>query len=176
MSLWSGSLVLFAMLRYLLHLCLNSLLLPPLSLKTMTSSLLFPSLRPPLLSSLFSPDDCPDGLVSIWFSSSCSSTVPSREPCTLSSLTLAPHPWVPAWEMFCGGFPSAMTTQRLFLLLRLHFSHCFHLLTFTALNSRWEPPTPCGPGWVLCYSIIDIYNTRLCWFPQKIQYPWCWGF
>lgn len=105
---------------------LNSLLLPPLCLKTMTLSLILPPLGPPLPSSLFSAVDCPDGLVFIWLSSSYSrASVPPGEPCTLSSLTLGPQPRVSALEMFCGGFPSAMTTHSLLLLVRLHFSDCF---------------------------------------------------
>lgn len=103
----------------------------------------------------------------------CPQDSPASCPASLLVLT---HEYL-HWRCFAVGFPSAMTTHSLLLLVRLHFSYCFHT-SFTAPTSRWEPPTPCGPGvlWVLCYSVIDIYNTSLCWLLHKIPHPWCWRY
>lgn len=151
MSFWSGSLALFAVLEVP---CAPLPEQPPAAstLPENHDSLLLPSL-------LLPADDCPDGLALIWLSLSCSSTVPPREPCILSSLTFGPHPWVSALERFCGGFPSTLTTHSLLLLVRLYFSSCFHThLTFMAPTSHHVGQVGCCVIPLLTFTTLDCVD------------------
>lgn len=174
MSLWSGSLALFVVLKVpcaplpeqppaASTLPENHDQLTPPGFSGATLSLL------PVLSY-----DCPQGLLFIWLSWSSSSSVPPRKPCTPSSLPLAPQLWVSALEVFSGGSRVPWPLTASFYSLGC----VFQILSTLSLPLPQDEshPTPCGPSWVLCYSIIDIYSTRLCWLLHKIHHPWCWGF
>lgn len=91
----------------------------------MTVSLLLPPLGSSPTSSLVSADDCSGGPVFVWLPLCYSGTsVPPEELCTFLG-----SPWsssiTSALEMFCGGFPDAVTTYSLHLTDRLHFSNCY---------------------------------------------------
>lgn len=73
-------------------------------------------------------------------------------------------------DAFLGGFPGAMTTHSLLLLVRLHFSNCFHTSNFHSTHLKMRAAYTVLVGQVGCCVIPSLTFTTLDCVDYYIKY------